>query len=327
MVLPEPSVPELYPNNSNDEDGPWHYAKKEIAEQLRDLTMLWRVAVPGRRKGHEAGIYKWTDPRVTPELVGVTGDKRPAMFSEVLAINVTDDGPDVRPPKIQAAREEWHPTPELEFYVDFETVSDLADDFSKLPEKGGQPLIFMIGCGHIEAEEWRFEPFVVDAISESEEARIIQEWLAHMAREKARLAPGIAAPRIIHWSPAEVSNFETAYNSARERHNRPDWPSLAWFDFLRRVMHEEPVVVRGSMAFGLKSVAKAMHSHGLIDTLWGDGPADGLGAMVGAWRCAQEAARLAVPMRQIDLMQEIISYNEVDCKVMMEMLRYLRLHH
>ena len=326
QVLPEPSVPELYPNASNDEDGLWHYAKKEIAEQLKDLTLLWQVAAPGRRMAHEARIYQWTDPRVTPELVGVAGDRRKLMFTEILDINRADDGPVVRPSRIRAAREEWHEAAALEFYVDFETVSDLADDFSLLPEKGGQPLIFMIGCGHLEAGEWSFKSFVVDGLSEPEEARIIEEWLAHMESARKRVASG-RAPPVIHWSPAEVSNFETAYNSARERHKKPDWPSPRWFDFLRRVIHEEPVVVRGALAFGLKAVAKAMHGHGLIDTIWGDGPTDGLGAMVGAWWCQEEAKRLGVPMGQIDLIQETLRYNEVDCKVMMEIVRYLRRYH
>ena len=81
------------------------------------------------------------------------------------------------------------------------------------------------------------------------------------------------------------------------------------------------------MAFGLKSVAKAMHANGLIETLWGDGPTDGLGAMVGAWWCAREAARLGVGMQQIDLMHEITGYNEVDCRVMIEIVRYLWINH
>ena len=326
-VLPEPSTPELYPNASNNEDGPWHHAKKQIVEGLEDLTLLWRVGVPGRRRGHEAGVYRWTDPRVTPEAVGVTNDKRAMMLSDILDVNRTVDGPPVRPSKIRAAQEEWHERPALEFYVDFETVSDLADDFSRMPEKGGQPLIFMIGCGHVEGGEWSFECFVVDALTEPEEARIIDQWLAHMEAVRERLAPDAEAPRLMHWSPAERSNFEDSYNSAKSRQGRSDWPSPRWFDFLRRVMHEEPVVVRGAMAFGLKAVAKAMHSHGLIETLWGEGPTDGLGAMVGAWCCAEEGKRLGVSMAEIDLMQETVRYNEVDCKVMMEIVRYLRQHH
>lgn len=326
-VLPEPPVPELYPNNSNDEDGPWHYAKKNIAEALEDLTLLWRVAASGRRQGHEAGVRRWTDPLVTPELVGVTGSRWPKMLAAILDVNRSNDGPPVRPETIRAARDEWHATPALEFYVDFETVNDLADDFSRMPEKGGQPLIFMVGCGHLETGRWSFHSFVVDQLSESEEARIIEEWVRYMELVRQRIAPNSDAAPVIHWSPAEVTNFETAYNSARERHNRPDWPLIPCFDFLQKVVQGEPIVVRGAFAFGLKAVAKAMHAHGLIHTLWGDGPTDGLGAMVGAWWCQREAKRLSLRLSQIDLMQETARYNEVDCKVMMEIVRYLRQYH
>ena len=66
---------------------------------------------------------------------------------------------------------------------------------------------------------------------------------------------------------------------------------------------------------------------GLIDTEWGDGPTDGLGAMIGAWWCAHEAEGRGVSMLEVELMQKIRDYNEVDCKAMMEIVRYLREHH
>ena len=86
-------------------------------------------------------------------------------------------------------------------------------------------------------------------------------------------------------------------------------------------------MVRGALGFGLKAVANAMHSQGLIETDWDDSPVDGLGAMVGAWRCGEEARRRGVPMTSLPLMDEIARYNEVDCKVMMEIVRYLRANH
>ena len=68
-----------------------------------------------------------------------------------------------------------------------------------------------------------------------------------------------------HWSQAELTALERAYNSARVRHQeRADWPELGWYDFLQKVMHEEPIVVQGALGFGLKAVANAMHSQGLI---------------------------------------------------------------
>jgi hypothetical protein len=71
-------------------------------------------------------------------------------------------------------------------------------------------------------------------------------------------------------------------------------------------------------------VAKSMKAAGLIETEWGAGPTDGLGAMVAGWWCNEEAKRRSVPMRELELMKEIESYNEVDCRVMAEILDYLR---
>src|SRR5207245_1637419 len=94
--------------------------------------------------------------------------------------------------------------------------------------------------------------------------------------------------RLVHWSPAEESNFEKAYESARSRHPDRDWPPLQWYDLLNRVFRAEPVVVRGAFSFSLKQVARAMHAAGLIETEWGQGLADGAGAMAGAWAAAAE---------------------------------------
>ena len=93
-------------------------------------------------------------------------------------------------------------------------------------------------------------------------------------------------------------------------------------------MRAEPVTVKGALDFGLKSVARAMRRHGLIETEWDDGnPVDGLGAMVGAWRCDDDARRLGVKMGELPLMKSIAHYNEVDCKAIMEIVRYLRANH
>ena len=152
-----------------------------------------------------------------------------------------------------------------------------------------------------------------------------------MAAVRERLDPGRGEaageePPVIHWSHAEVGTFETAYNSAQARHGRP-WRAPRWFDFLQEVIREEPVVVRGALAFGLKPVSRALHAHGLIDTVWGDGPADGLGAMVGAWWCQRQMQAHGGRLLDHELMREIVAYNEVDCRVMMDVVRYLRTHH
>ena len=348
-LLPKPSVPELYPNMKNDDNGDmmldieydefepgveqdesthhWVAVKKWLAGEIKELTQLWMVGVRGREKAHEEGIYRWDAPNLTTEAVGVTGVQRSATLQQILEVN-TGNGPPVSPLRIEKTRSEWHAIPAVEFYVDFEYCGDLNDDFSNLPEMGGHPLIFMIGCGHVEQGEWKFKSLVTNNLSEMEEMRIIQEWLEHMNAVRDRLDPTNDKPRIFHWSSAEVSVLERSHNSAWERHKiHDDRPELGWYDFLVQVMRQEPVVVRGALGFGLKAIANAMHFRGLIQTNWANSPIDGLGAMVGAWRCDEEARKTGVPMTNLPLMEEIARYNEVDCKVMMEIIQYLRTNH
>lgn len=321
-IYPAPTVPELRPNAA---DWPWSDAVSKIIERLEDPIQLWQVGPEKRDAAVRAGIASWKDPQATPESLGVNGYAYRRTLQQILDAN-RDGGPVVRPERVNAARDEWATEPPVEFFVDFEYVSALDDDFSKFPESDADPVIFMIGCGHVENGKWTFRCFIADRLDPASEARAIDDWLAHMRETEARLGDGNEA-NVFHWAPAEETNYETAWNSARKRHPEKDWPEVNWFDLLRKVVRAEPVVVRGAMGFGLKPVARAFHEHGLIKTSWGDSKVDGMGAMVGAWRCDAEAEERGVRLADTDLMGEIRAYNEVDCKALMEILRYLRKRH
>ncbi len=318
---------ELQPNMGADGGG-WTIAKKEIATALQELTSLWYVGIDKRRRANANGVYRWSDPRCTVDALGVNGEKRGPVLQAILDIN-RSGGPAVCPKLVAAAPQEWRDPSRLEFYVDFETVSDMDDDFTRIPDRGGQPMIFMIGCGHLEGGQWQFRCFTAEELTEACEASILNDWVTHMHSVRARLGAEGTEPLVIHWSKAETSSIRDAYNAAIRRHpsQAAAWSTPRWFDFLTDVVRAEPVVVRGAWGFGLKKIAQAMWQHGLIQTRWDDGPTDGLGAMVGAWWCAKEAAKRQVPLIAIDLMQSIGRYNEVDCKAMMEIVQYLRSHH
>ena len=253
-AAPEPTVDELRVNAKGDHQ-PWSNAVKQILAETEDLTQLYWVGVDKRRWANDAGLDRWTDPRVTASSLGVGGDTMGPRLQSLLGVNRDLDGPLIRPARVGANREQWIEPAGVEFYVDFETVSSLDDDFTRIPGRGGQELIFMIGCGHTEDGEWRFECFVTDDLGEPEEARIIDDWVAHMQSVRDRLAPG-TDPFVIHWSPAEETWLETAWYAAVKRHPEKNWPHPNWFDFLSRVVQREPVVVRGSHGFGLKPVTK-----------------------------------------------------------------------
>ena len=265
-VLPQPTVPELRPNIKNGEDAPWSQAKKIIAEQLEDLSLLWFVGVEKRQDANNIGINRWRDPKCTAAAIGVTGQKLQPTLQAILDINQCTEGPPVAPSRVTTLKKVRRTEPPLEFYVDFETVNDLNDDFSLIPQRGGLPMIFMTGCGHVENGAWQFRCFTTDALTETCEATIIEKWLDHMKEVRDRITPD-SEPLVIHWSPAETSSLVTAYNSAVQRHSQraKNWATPRWFDFLKEVIKEEPVVVRGALAFGLKAVAQAMHKLGFIE--------------------------------------------------------------
>ena len=321
-VFPAPSKPDLYPNAGNAMDSPWHHAKAEISEKLGEMTRVSYINTEHRNDAHIAGIRSLDDPKATAVNLGVTGLKYSALVDRILAANRTSEVEIVLPKRVHAGESEWrHPKP-VEFFVDFETVNNANDDFSKFPLVGGLRLIFMIGCGHIENGNWVFKQFTTKRLDNSSEADAIEEWISHMTE-----ISGGRESVVYHWSHAEPSTLENSFKNARDRHPDRNWPWLEWFDLYKEVFYSEPVGVKNAYGLGLKAVAKAMKSHGLIDTGWGTSQVDGLGAMVAAWFCDSDAANDGKNLMDYRVMQEVGEYNEVDCKVMQEILYYLRSNH
>ena len=208
--LPVPSVPELWPTAGGF---PWETETSRIAAELSDLTLLWQVGPDKRDAGHRVGIYSWRDPNASAAALGVTGQTTGPTLQAILDVNRAEAGSALMPAHVHAAEDEWRPTPFAEFYVDFETVNNVNDDFSRFPEQNGQNLIYMIGCGHVEKGKWRFGSFCVERLTEDAEAVMIDAWLEHMGQVASRLGT-LEKPRLIHWSYAEPVNYEEAYDSA-----------------------------------------------------------------------------------------------------------------
>jgi len=356
-------MPELRPNMKNDKDAPYRKAKKAIAA-TGELTSLWHVGYACREKFIEDHKFNdWRDPRCSAKDFDIYEIYKP-WLDRILHINRDSNSTLVLPEKVSAGEATWKTPAPAEFFVDFETVNDMDDDFSMMPKKNGNTRIFMIGCGHIENGEWKFECFIADDLTDECELKAITDWANHMKAVEKRLSPNKQdatqqtltpslfdepsqssseatqqpsnSPIVFHWSPAEKSTFLTQYESAKERHPGK-LPTVNFYDFLANVIkpkgREDCVVVKGAFAFGLKAIGKALHKHGLIETNWADGPTDGLGAMTGAWWCYDQAKSQGKPILEIttssgrELFREIRDYNEVDCKVMYETINYLRKNH
>ena len=326
-VRPVPTVAELWPNMKCRYDAPWQRAKRDLAEELGELTLVAHVGPRVRAQAHARGVTRADDARVTAAFLAIDGQGAAAVDA-IVAADRARDRQYIRPARIAADAGRWRLPAPVECYVDFETVNDALDDLSTFPERGGQALIFQIGCGRRVDGAWRFRSFTAKALTPEAEADMIDEWIDHL-RELADAA-GVASlsdVRLFHWSAAETSAIENAYRSASLRHRERHWPELEWYDLLDKVIQAEPVAVRGAHGFGLKAVANAMFRHDLLTTQWADGLADGAGVMAGAWHSAQEAKLRGLTLGEMPLMREIERYNEIDCHVMAEVLDHLRREH
>ena len=196
----------------------------------------------------------------------------------------------------------WGVPPPVEYVVDFETVSNLDDDFAHFPVSSGRPLLFMIGCARLEHGAWAgFKYYTVTSLTPEEEARIVSAWLSSLVPH----APSL------HWARAE----QVMYAAVRERHPTADWPpSLPWRDAMQ-LYRELPL---GLPNLKLKHVCSALAP--VLETTWDTaGPSNGESAMVAAWWCHHHATFSTHP-----LMLAVAQYNWTDCRTVFELVRWAR---
>jgi hypothetical protein len=87
---------------------------------------------------------------------------------------------------------------------------------------------------------------------------------------------------------------------------------------------KENIIVKGMYNFGLKSVGKAMSKHKMIETIWDENISNGLDSMVIAVEIYQKCKEQKININSVKEFQHIINYNEIDCKIMMDILLYIK---
>ncbi len=124
---------------------------------------------------------------------------------------------------------------------------------------------------------------------------------------------------IYHWSKAEVIQ----YNNVKKYHKIHKLPNLNFIDILD-IFKKEPITIKGLFNYGLKNVAEKMYEHNMINTIWDDKNIDGKEVMIYAWSCNDISKKTNKKISSMPLMKEIIKYNYYDCKVLNEIMNYIR---
>lgn len=309
-----PSIKELYPNMCLY-SGLWNSEKQKIADNIGEMTNIWYVGVENRNKAIDKGINSWRDPRCTSKILEING-KRAPIIDAILNIN-RQSVDNILPKVIRNNLYNWK-SKELEVYVDFETLSDVFSTFENLPYQHSTDMIFMIGVGWIEDNKWNYKNFICNKLEYNEEYKIMNKFVEFMIEKDI--------PKIYYWS-AEKNFWKNAENrlfdlNFDKKSISEKWNLISekWSD-LHQVFQQEPIVIKDCFKFGLKPIAKAMKKHGMINVSIDSKCNDGMSAMIGAWKYYNQNNK---EYNKEYVMEDISKYNEFDCKVLYEILNYLR---
>ena len=323
-----PKIPELCVNMCNINDAPWHSVKRDLLTKTKDPTAIWMITPENRNKVFSLGIKKYDDKRCTVETLGLEPtNKRTKIIDSILKIN-QQDTIKILPENITDNRFNWKTEFPTDFYIDFETVNDIFIentiniDNAKTPDT----FIFMIGVyykvNNSVNGEYKYKCFKAKKYKQKEEKKIINKFKTFIDEIKSEVDPENIYPlRLFHWSHCENYLLNSAFN----KHNLTSNTNIEWID-LCDIFIKEPIVINGLTNFKLKDVAKAMKSHGMIETEWDSSSliTDGLNAMIMAGRYYIKKRQQQLTVNDKKIFKDIIKYNEVDCKVMFDIVNYLR---
>jgi putative phage-type endonuclease len=332
-----PNKPELYPNLKNTQDYPWRAYKTELAQKNRDLTNLWYVGPAERTRLWSIGVpedTKWDE--LDPTLLKYNNHYK-SIIRNTIEANKTGI-----PINLSQLRTELKDIQSpIEFYLDFEFVNDLNDNFARFPQANSLKYIYMIGMVYVnhETREVRYYNYLLGRLDKSMEINMINTWL----REMDTLNNHNDSINIYHWGMAEKLQIEdylisqnlladdidvtqmdiNGEESSERSIERDIVRKLNLIDICELFKNFE-VGVPGCFGFGVKEIAKTFHSRGWIRTIWPDN-LTGEDAMIAAYDAEKECeSGKYSQLKEVPLMVDFVKYNYVDCKVMEEIVSYVR---
>jgi predicted RecB family nuclease len=306
----------MYPNMCNTSDAPWTDIKQSIADKISELTSIWMVGHRNRQIGINNNINNFNSDLCTAEKLGIHGNTIAPLVNKIIDINRKSTSYKynlINPDKITNNDNNWQFINQDDFYLDFETLSDMWCD-TKLDMSNNyiHNWIFMIGIGHIVNNQWTYKCFKLNNLDISDENLMMNDFINYIYSITK-------TPRFFHWSHAEESILELVNN----RHQNKFYDfirSITFIDMLK-IFKSEPIIIKGAVNFKLKQVGKALYKHGLIQSTWlSDSKCpDGFNAMIGASQYYKIKKN-----RDNSILDNIEKYNETDCKVVYEIVNYLR---
>ncbi len=318
-LLPTPSVEELYPNMKNDKDDGYKMIKSNLANILHEITSLWWCNYKKRQIAHSKNVYNWMNTKFNAALIEIKDNKIAKILDNIIDIN-RNNYQNIRTNDL-IKNTYWKEINNniLELYIDFETLNS---NIGQLEINDNNNIIFMITIGWENTEpqskefnKFEHKTFMINKNNDLDELNMINNMWDFINNKMIEMNK--TDYKFIHWSNAEI----TFYNKFMLKHNNltSSFNEFKSFD-LYKLFIDNNIVVKGALNFSLKTIASAMYKNKLINSCWDNSTCNnGLQAMFLAYNLYKNKETV----NEND-MKDIIKYNIIDCKVMYEILIYLR---
>jgi putative phage-type endonuclease len=303
-------------NMKNHSDFPWHNFKNEIADEKKDITKIWTIGNKNRKKLLNNGIKKWTDLRITKQIKNV---KRKNIIKKMIKENkrYKDNMIKLKKKDKKLLIRELEIEKTLNVFIDFEYCSSTF--INELPQNmiyDNVNIIYLIGIGfnNPNTGEWIFDKIYLKDFK-SIDNNIIFNSLNQYLLNLLQKYPQFNNICLFHWNHVEKSLFEKYSNYDENLSNK-----LIWKDLLK-IVKEHEIVFKGVFSFGLKNYANILYERGLIKTKW-EGDINGLSSIDLISKVIKETNNQNIESHHI--WNNIVKYNEIDCKVLMEIREFLK---
>ena len=288
----------------------WKTAIKTIAKKRKDISLVWNLSKKDCEQLRNKGINQYNNINLnlldkSPKIINI--------MSKIIQQNTSKSN------KFYPRKYNKNQLPDNlkikkykhELFIDFETVNSLDVQINNELLETDSSLIYMIGIiVKTHKGKCKYINLTVNRLTYNEEKIILLELdeILHKYRNSI----------VYHWSNAEVHLLENAC----KRHNLDI--KMNNYDLLK-LYKEIPITIKGCFSFGLKDVSKALYRNRFIKTQYEDSTLNGLDAMLVAFIAEKECSKNKIEnISDMNKMKDIIKYNFVDCKLLLDLLNFVR---
>lgn len=305
-ILYPPSIPELRPN-MKVVSAKWQTVKKEIAEKQEDVTLLYHCGDKKRILADEQNVQTWKNVRA--ENLNIKSKKIKKSIERSITVNQTEKFL-ISPRRFSPITVQKLSPHKTELYLDYETFFNKNWDGDVTNLDLGKTITYLIGCGFVQNGVWSFKTYILNSISAEDQKKLFFDWVSDIVDKDDM--------QIYSWGPTEKNLFEKVTGNT-------DVFSVTKYTDLLKVCRDESIAMTGLHGYSLKNMAKAMYNGSCIKTTWPD-----CGDVKNGLEAMQEGERLYSNLNKDERdakLKDVEKYNEVDCKVMWEIVSYFRENH